>query len=228
MAGRAQLRRPAATMNKCPTHERLFGTKDQQILRVQKQIIRLNQTLERLETPMSYEFTMSARRIESLMGTAYPSATLTHEQRQRFFRQLLSEKHNLEETRYGQLISVKYIKRPLRSTLVRIEIDKNGKEAYRLALSIEKFLWNAPRLGYLSPPRWWNRIVHRRPKDMFLIDHGMLAEVVDWLQENCRHRDYQFISKFKHDITLGFRSEEAATLFKLTFGDKDLISKDAH
>ncbi len=185
---------------------------------------------------MPYEFTIPARRIETIFGTGYPSARLNAKQRKNFLYLLLKHKFNMADLhRAVQVVDnpsvIVDIKKAgpdhLRES-VTIEVSGSGKASYSKARSIEKYLWSIPRLGYMSPPRWWNRIIHRRPTDMFLIDDDMISEVVDWLRENCHHRDYQFISKFKTDVTLGFRSEEAAILFKLTFGDKDFISKDAH
>jgi hypothetical protein len=186
--------------------------------------------MQNKDDDMSFEFTIPARRIEAIFGTGYPSARLNIRQRQNFLYLLLKKKFKMaeDEWRDNPSVSVAICRAFPFLAQVRVEVSGSEKVSYVKALAIEKYLWNIPRLGYVSPPRWWNRVIHRRPADMFLIEDDMIVEVVDWLRENCHHRDYQFISKFRTDITLGFRSEEAATLFKLTFGDKDLISKDAH
>lgn len=179
---------------------------------------------------MSFEFDIPFRRIESVFGTGFPSANFTDGRRIVLLTNLLQNKFELTREKYSSQprIELHITSRSRLNKKITVEISGDSKTAYQKAIAIEKYLWSLPRLGYLSPPRWWNRIIQRRPVDMFLIDKDMTAEVVDWLQENCHHRDYQFISKFKYDITLGFRNEEAATLFKLTFGDKPLISKDSH
>lgn len=179
---------------------------------------------------MSFEFSIPMRRVESIFGTGFPSAKFDDFCRLSLIHNLLRSKFDLNGSRYSNddpKIDV-LIKSSRFGDKVIVEISGDLKLAYSKAIAVEKYLWSLPSLGYLSPPRWWNRIIQRRPTDVFFIDTNMIAEVIEWLQENVSHRDYQFISKFKHDITLGFRSEEAATLFKLTFGDRNFISKSAH
>jgi hypothetical protein len=185
--------------------------------------------MQNKDDDMSFEFTVPARRVEAIFGTGYPTARLNIIQRQNFLYLLLKNKFKMAEDEWGRnpSVSVKINRFWIFPTRITIEVGGGEKMSYVKALAIEKYLWSIPRLGYVSPPRWWNRVIHRRPADMFLIEDDMIDEVVGWLAENCHHRDYQFISKFKNDITLGFRDENAAILFKLTFGDKDLISKDA-
>jgi len=45
------------------------------------------------------------------------------------------------------------------------------------------------------------------------------GKILDWLDDNCTPNEYQLFSKFETDVSLGFKSPEHATMFKLSFGD---------
>lgn len=108
-------------------------------------------------------------------------------------------------------------------TLWHFEIRDDGRRGYDAAIAIEKWVNSLPRLGLLSPPRFWNRLMaYRHPTDVFLCDYLNTSEFFDWLEANCKPGDYQLYSKFEEDVSIGFRDPEKATLFKLTFGDSNI------
>ena len=175
---------------------------------------------------MSYEIRFPSRRLEAVFGTAYPGLGLADYQKIRFLQSMVSTTHGLKTGYSGELeLAVKEKLTGWTKTGhdYTFKISMGKREGYAKAVAIEQFLYSIPRLGILSPPRFWNKWFRSaRPNDTFLItelDHG---KIFQWLQDNVTYSDYQIYSKFGEDISLGFRNSEYATLFKLTFGDQDI------
>lgn len=170
----------------------------------------------------NYELSFKTRRFESIYGTAYPFLKPIDQWTKRKILANLIQSVGIDnpsiniELNDGN-VSTLFMKK------YDISIRQNGKRGYDSAVATEKWIRSIPRLGMLSPPRFWNRLIPgRRPSDSFMINDLAANEVYTWLRTHCEPRDYQMYTKFREDVSLGFRNPEHATLFKLTFGDKNI------
>lgn len=160
------------------------------------------------------------RRLESMFGIAYPSLNLSTGMKAKFISAVLSSNEDLNTDHVQVEIEEYKTKHPKR---YKLTIRDEGVGSYNAAIAVEKFVFTHKRLPLLSPPRFWNRIFYgKRPKDTFLISHLQMTDVITWLKENVIYKDYQIYNKFGSDTSLGFRSAEHATMFKLVFGDKEM------
>lgn len=172
---------------------------------------------------MSYNLTIPFRRLEGVFGIAYPSLSLSEEQKGRFIQRVLANKHQVMAANgrfNGDAIGLT-VMTGRKEYAIDVMIDK--RKGYDIALAIEKWMYSVPRLTTLSPPRFWNKLFRgSRPKDSYLISDLNMGEILEWLDKNATIRDYQIYSKFGQDFSLGFKNTEISTMFKLTFGDKDV------
>jgi hypothetical protein len=170
----------------------------------------------------TYRLTFNPRRFESIYGTAYPYLRPLDSWTKRKILYNLIQSVGIEQPS----IDIEIKEGTLRSFFMKqfeVAIRQRGKRGYDSAIATEKWVRNIPRVSFMGPPRFWNRLIPgRRPTDTFMINELNIAEVYKWLREHVTHRDYQMFTKFSEDISLGFRNPEHATLFKLTFGDKNI------
>lgn len=193
---------------------------------------------------MSYEFKVSARKLEPVFGRAYPGLSMSPKKKARLLETIYRDKYNLKSSREyinrdteGVVtVSIKvagFFRFFLSKVFPNVSsynyvIEISGKEistAYMVTTSIEKHAYSLKNKSSLNPRSIMNRIMYaRQPKDVFMLNELNMNDVNEWLQENVDQYDYQIYSKFGNDFTLGFRNPEHATMFKLAFGDENLPS----
>lgn len=203
-------------------------TKEGDVKEMRASLARINKIKPQLkrEEQMSYRLKFSSRKLDGIFGTAYPRLKrIPYYRREHIISRYLETKAS-DRTR----IKVDYRDKQnfsmfleIRLNRYYIEIGREGYHGYQTAIAVEKTCLGLKRLGFFSPPRWWNRFAfYRYPTDIFMINQLDYGKVIEWLQENCRPRDYQIFTKFDEDVSLGFRDPEHATMFKLTFGEEAL------
>lgn len=149
-------------------------------------------------------------------GTAYPGLSLDPYQQCRLLTAIVVQKfckHNGLADTVGTECSANHEHFDIKIGGHRAGTDP---KSYCIACDIEKYFNNTPRLGLLSPPRFWHRIFgNRLPVDTYLLEINDASHTMDWLFDNLHHTDYQLFSKFGGDISVGLKSPEHSTMFKL-------------
>lgn len=100
-------------------------------------------------------------------------------------------------------------------------MDSTQVATYKTALRLERWLADVPKLGTFAPPRWYTNWMWSSPRsDIFCVDDIDKLELMKWLKASkLRPRDFQFFTKFGKDISIAFRNQEIATMFKLQFAE---------
>ena len=168
---------------------------------------------------MSNTIHVTGRRAVPFFGTAYPGLSLDRHQQDKLLAAIITQKFCKTNGLANAVRSDYNVDRNLFVVRVGDYCDDTDPKSYRVACDVEKYFNDAPRLGLLSPPRVWHRIFSNRcPVDTYLLELCDAAKTMDWLFDNLHHRDYQMFSKFGGDISLGFKSAEHSTMFKLSQG----------
>lgn len=173
-----------------------------------------------------YTLTPTANRINTIFGVAYPSLHLSISQQCQFLANTLGAKHNLRPGDRANYVSsdldieLHEDKTLFGNRKYKIGINLTGSKGYKTALNIERDLNTIKSSSWVSRPKVWNKLFHgKMPTDTFCIDDINAGKLFDWLKEHVTLNDYQIFSRFGSDYSIGFRSPEHATLYKLTFGD---------
>jgi hypothetical protein len=114
----------------------------------------------------------------------------------------------------------------------QIDVDTTSKEymiqvsvndeatRYAKTIAIDNFLSDIASRSPHRIMKWlfWFR-PRNKPKNIFLISEHNLQKTMAWLRQNLNPLDYQIYSKFDTDISISFRKDEHAVLYKLVFGN---------
>jgi hypothetical protein len=165
---------------------------------------------------MSYNLRIPPHKIDSIFGSAYPSLSLKREQKFSFLRNLL-----------GVVTGCKVDTATIRRSELAVAIDSKGRydidiyvddtKGYNIAIAVEKWVDAVPDCKRRNLFQFLRRPRRGAPVDSYLIPTDNSFKVLSWLNENCTVDDYQLYSKFGSDVSVGFKSTDHSTLFKLAF-----------
>ena len=165
---------------------------------------------------MSYNLRIPPCNIDAVFGSAYPALSLNVYQECAFIGNLL-------EVVTGCKVGSNFD----RGRELTVAIDSKGRydidiyveatKGYNIAIAVEKWVDTVPRRKRRNLFQRLRRPRRGAPVDSYMVLANNSFKVLTWLNENCTVDDYQLYSKFGSDVSVGFKSTDHSTLFKLAF-----------
>jgi hypothetical protein len=165
---------------------------------------------------MSYNLLIPTHKIDSIFGSAFPSLPLRRDQKCLFLTHILVGKTGCAVPR-----------RDLRprelaisgngNSYYDVDIYVDDTKGYNIAIAVEKWVDTVPNRKRRNLFQFLRRRKRGAPVDSYLIPTDNSFKVLTWLNEHCAVTDYQLYSKFGSDVSVGFKSTDHSTLFKLAF-----------
>jgi hypothetical protein len=164
---------------------------------------------------MSYNLLIPTHKIDSIFGSAFPAVSLRRDQKCLFLTHILAGKTGCSAGRRDLRARELAISGNGNSYDVDIYVDDT--KGYNIAVAVEKWVDTVPDRKRRNMFQFLRRRKRGAPVDSYLIPTDKSFEVLTWLNDNCTFADYQLYSKFGSDISVGFKSTDHSTLFKLAF-----------
>jgi hypothetical protein len=174
------------------------------------------QNTKKTEATMTYTVKLPFRNTNHIFGNAYPHLALSANRKCNFIRSLLlSTLAQVDGTQYNHMVDIDFLNK---LKMFEVRIAGTDRRGYTVAQHIEKSFPN--RWPRINIAKMWR--IFKTPCDSFLLNENMYGKVMAWVTTNIKTSDYQVYSKFGGDVSIGFRSSEHATMFKLMFAEEDI------
>lgn len=186
--------------------------------RLPKTLIQKNKFGNRMPV---YEIKVHERKVDVLLGTAFPSRRLDIAGRKRFLLTLISDTFGIEiRDPMTGTIGDSNVAVELNGDIYTVHFQHRSNKGYNIALQIEEYFDHVKPQSFIKMPQFvYSLFYGRTPSDTFCLDGVDFEDVLFWLSEQVSSSDYQIYSKFGNDTSISFRNPEHAALYKLTFGD---------
>lgn len=147
---------------------------------------------------------------------AYPHLQLPTSHKIKVLQRMLASEFSLDTSYTNRQL---YVDNDKRNYIIVIDIDDETSQ-YQKSIAIDNFM------NYISAKksskflRWIKGLLpKKKTKNIFMIRDKNTLPIMFWLQTTVNPKNYQIYSKFDTDISISFKNDEEATLFKLTFGN---------